>query len=284
MQKRPYGTTGEQLSIIGFGGIVVSKTEPSEAAQLVANAVDRGVNYFDVAPSYGNAEERLGPALEPHRKNAFLACKTGKRDGASARAELENSLKQLRTDHFDLYQLHGMTTQEDFDQATAPGGALEEFVKARKEGLVRHIGFSAHSSETALALLDHFNFDSVLFPVNWVNYFQANFGPEVVARAEEKGAARLALKAMARSALAEGDDRPYAKCWYAPIDDRELATLAIRFSLSQPITAAIPPGEAKLFQMALDIAEDFAPITDEEVAVLKEKAKENAPLFRLSAA
>lgn len=284
MQKRPYGNTGEQLSIIGFGGIVVSKTETSDAAGLVANAVDRGINYFDVAPSYGDAEERLGPALEPYRKNVFLACKTGKRDGAGARAELENSLRVLRTDHFDLYQLHGMTTQEDFDQATAPGGALEVFIKAREEGLVRHIGFSAHSSETALALLDHFDFDSVLFPVNWVNYFQANFGPEVVARAEEKGAARLALKAMARSKLAEGDDRPYPKCWYAPIDDPELASLAIRFSLSQPITAAVPPGDARLFQIALDIAENFTPITDDEVAVLKEKAKENTPLFRLTAA
>ena len=133
-------------------------------------------------------------------------------------------------------------------------------------------------------LLDHFDFDSVLFPVNWVNYFQANFGPDVVAKAEEKGAARLALKAMARSKLAEGDERPYAKCWYAPVDDPELASLAIRFSLSQPITAAIPPGEPKLFSMALDIADGFTPITDEEVALLKEKAKENTPLFQLEAA
>ncbi len=284
MQKRPYGNTGEELSIIGFGGIVVSGAESADASGLVANAVDRGVNYFDVAPSYGNAEEQLGPALEPFRKDVFLACKTGKRDGAGARTELENSLKLLRTDHFDLYQLHGMTTQEDFDQATGPGGALEMFVKARKEGLIRHIGFSAHSSERALALLDHFDFDSVLFPVNWVNYFQADFGPEVVARAEKKGAARLALKAMARSKLADGDERPYSKCWYAPIDDPELASLAIRFSLSQPITAAVPPGEPKLFAMALDIADGFTPITDEEVSALKQKSGENTPLFKLEAA
>lgn len=284
MQKRPYGNTGEELSIIGFGGIVVSRTEPSEASRHVAEAVDRGVNYFDVAPTYGDAEERLGPALEPYRKDVFLACKTGKRDGAEARAELENSLKLLRTDHFDLYQLHGMTTQEDLDRATGPGGALETFVKAREEGLVRHIGFSAHSSETALALLDHFDFDSVLFPINWVNYFEADFGPAVVDRAQQKGAARLALKAMARSKLAEGEDRPYAKCWYAPIDQRELASLALRFTLSQPITAAIPPGEPALFRMALDIAEAFTPITDEEVTALREEARQNTPLFRLSAA
>lgn len=284
MERRPYGNTDEQLSIIGFGGIVVKDTPPAEASRLVGNAVDHGVNYFDVAPSYGNAEECLGPALEPYRRDVFLACKTGKRDRAGAEAELHNSLKLLRTDHFDLYQLHGMTTQEDFDKAMGPGGALETFVEAREKGLVRHIGFSAHSSEIALKLMDAFAFDSVLFPVNWVNYFQADFGPAVVARAKEKGAGRLALKAMAKSRLAQGAERRYARCWYEPIDDSELASLALRFSLSQPITAAIPPGEPKLFEMAVCLAEKFTPITDEEIDLLKQKARDNTPLFELSAA
>ena len=283
MEKRPYGRTDERLSIIGFGGIVVMDTEPSEAGRLVADAVDRGVNYFDVAPSYGNAEECLGPALEPYRKDVFLACKTGERNGPGAEAELENSLKLLRTDHFDLYQLHGLTTQEDMDQSLAPGGALETVIKAREKGLVRYVGFSAHSSEIAVAMLHQFEFDSVLFPINWVNYLEANFGPAVVAKAEEVGAARLALKAMAKSKILEGGEKPYAKCWYEPIDDPELGSLALRFALSQPITAAVPPGEAKLFQMALDLADKFTPITDDEIQVLRQKAKENTPLFTLAA-
>jgi hypothetical protein len=106
----------------------------------------------------------------------------------------------------------------------------------------------------------------------------------VVARAEEKGAGRLALKAMARSRLAQGATKPYAKCWYEPIDDPELALLSLRFTLSQPITAAIPPGDQNLFRLALSLAEKVTPITEAEIQVLREKAKESTPLFRLAAA
>jgi aryl-alcohol dehydrogenase-like predicted oxidoreductase len=284
MQKRPYGNTGEQLSVIGFGGILVTDTQPSEASALVAGAVDRGVNYFDVAPTYGNAEECLGPALEPYRKGVFLACKTTQRRGEEARQELHRSLQRLRTDHFDLYQLHGMTTQEDFDVATGPGGALEMILGAQKEGLVRYIGFSAHSAEIALALLDHFPFASVLFPINWSNYFNAGFGPQVVDRAMEKGAARLALKGMAYGRLAQGAQKRYAKCWYEPIDDPEMGSLALRFTLSQSITAAIPPGEPPLFRLAMDIAEKFAPLSEAELKTLRQQAQESTPLFRLQSA
>ena len=284
MEKRSYGNMGEQLSIIGFGGILVMNAEPEAAARIVAEAVDRGINYFDVAPSYGNAEERLGPALEPYRDRVFLACKTGKRSRDEAAAELRESLQRLRTDHFDLYQLHALTTREELEQVFAPGGAIEAFVAARDQGLVRYLGFSAHSVETALEALERFPFDSILFPTNWVNYFQANFGPQVVARAQEKGVARLALKAMARTLWPEGTtERPFAKCWYEPITDPEEASLAVRFTLSQPITAAIPPGEEKFFRMALDIADRFQPITDAELADLQRRAQGLKPIFRLAA-
>ena len=157
MIKRRYGNEDE-LSILGFGGIMVDNTEVSEAERLVGLAIDNGINYFDVAPSYGNAEERLGPALAPYRKGVFLACKTAERSAEAARNELERSLQKMRTDYFDLYQLHMMTSQEDFDQAVGPGGALETLIAAREEGKVRHLGFSAHSVECALALLNHFDF------------------------------------------------------------------------------------------------------------------------------
>lgn len=284
MQRREYGKTGEQLSIVGFGGIVVTDTEPSEAARLVAEAVDRGINYFDVAPSYGNAEERLGPALKPHRNKAFLACKTGKRDAAGARAELERSLGLLQTDHFDLYQLHGMTTEEDYQKAMGPGGALETFVKAREEGKVRYLGFSAHSVEVALKLLDAFAFDSILFPFNWVNFFNADFGPQVLETALGKGVARLALKGMAMTRWEQGEDRSYKKCWYRPIDDPVLADLAWRWTLSQPITAAVPPGDAKLFKLAVDIAERFKPLTADEGLELRRRAEGLKPIFELQPA
>lgn len=284
MQRRPYGNTGEELSIIGFGGILVMNVEPSDASRLVAEAVDRGVNYFDVAPSYGNAEERLGPALEPYRDRVFLACKTGKRGRDEAAAELRDSLRRLRTDRFDLYQLHGLTTREELEQAFGPAGAMEALVAARDQGLVRYLGFSAHSVETALAALERFDFHSVLFPINWVNVFQANFGPQVIAKAQERGAARLALKAMARTRWPDGTkEHPFAKCWYEPVTDPTEAELALRFTLSEPITAAIPPGEEPLFRVALDVAERFTPLTDAERAELKRRAEGLAPIFTLAA-
>ena len=135
MQKRPYGDSGEMLSIIGFGGIVVKDAQPDEAANLVSEAIDRGINYFDVAPRYGNAQEKLGPALERYRNDVFLACKTRERDAAGAERELHDSLKKLRTDHFDLYQMHGMTTDEDVET----GGS----VRRRGEAASRR-GFSQH--------------------------------------------------------------------------------------------------------------------------------------------
>jgi aryl-alcohol dehydrogenase-like predicted oxidoreductase len=283
MQRRELGKTGQELSIVGFGGIVVMNVEPAEASRLVAEAVDRGVNYFDVAPSYGNAEERLGPALEPYRDRAFLACKTGKRDRQGAAEELRASLARLRTDHFDLYQLHGLTTQDEMEQALGPDGAMEAFLEARQAGLIRHIGFSAHSVETALSAMDRFDFDSILFPINYVLYHQAQFGPQVVERAEQKGVGRLALKAMARTKWADGQPHSFTKTWYEPISDPHEAELALRFTLSQPITAAIPPGEAALFRLALDCAERFRPLEPQELTELGRRAAGLEPIFRLAA-
>jgi len=285
MRKRVLGKTGEQLSIIGFGGIVVCGTEQSEANAIVRKAIDRGINYFDVAPSYcnGEAEERLGPALKEFRKNVFLACKTGKRDREGAAAELRESLKTLQTNYFDLYQLHAMTTEDDLQKAMGPGGAIEAFVEAREKGLVRYLGFSAHSAEVAVALMDQFDFDSVLFPINWVCSLNANFGPQVIAKAKEKGVGRLALKALARIPWGEDDKREeYPKCWYKPVTDPEETDLALRFTLSEPITAAIPPGDIRLFRRALDIADEFQPLTDAERDILKQRAKGLKPIFTLA--
>jgi aryl-alcohol dehydrogenase-like predicted oxidoreductase len=282
--RRVLGKTGEKLSIIGFGGIVVTDTEPTFASNVVAEAFDRGINYFDVAPSYGNAEERLGPALEPYRKRSFLACKTEKRDKEGATAALENSLKLLRTDHFDLYQLHAMTKMEDVDKVFGPNGAMETFLAARKAGKIRFIGFSAHSVETALALMDRFEFDTILFPINFVLFSQAKFGPTVLERARQKDMGILALKAMAKTVWPKDmkqEARPQPKCWYQPAPIADEAALALRWTLSQPITAAVPPGDEKYFRRALDIAQKFVPIRAEEEKILMASAAGVEPLFRL---
>ncbi len=142
--RRPLGKTGEHLSIIGFGGIVVMNEDTPHSNSIVAEAVDRGINYFDVAPSYGDAQERLGPALAPYRKNCFLACKTEGRSKDDSRKQLEESLRLLKTDHVDLYQFHALTKMTDLDKVLGPGGAMETMEAAKKEGKIRYIGFSVH--------------------------------------------------------------------------------------------------------------------------------------------
>ncbi|MEW6238950.1 MAG: aldo/keto reductase [Candidatus Omnitrophota bacterium] len=280
LQQRSYGDTGRKLSIIGFGGIVVMNAEQSHANEIVAQAVERGVNYFDVAPTYGDAQDRLGPALEPFRDGVFLACKTTQRLQKGAEEELHDSLKKLRTDHFDLYQLHGLAKMEDLDAATGTGGALETFVKAREKGLIRYIGFSAHSAEVAVEAMNRFDFDSVLFPFNYVTWHEGSFGPQVLAKAKEKNVARLALKAMAHSPWPQGASREkYGKCWYQPVLDEKEADRALRFTLSLDITAAIPPGEEALFLQALDIAERFSVLTPEEEKEVKQMAQGVKPIF-----
>ena len=283
MQYRILGKTGQSLSVIGFGGILVTDTTTAEASRLVARAIDVGVNYFDVAPSYGNAQDMLGPALEPYRGTVFLACKTTRRDAAGARAELEHSLRTLRTDHFDLYQLHAMKEMAEVEQVFGPGGAMEVFEQARAEGKTRFIGFSAHSAEVAVELLQRYPFASVLTPINFGIYLKGGYGPQIVEATQRTGAGLLSLKSMAWTKLAEGvtrDQRQWRKCWYEPITNPEIARLALRFTLSLPVTAAVPPGHPELWELALPVAENPTPLTPEERAQLERYAEVIDPLFR----
>ncbi|HZT41357.1 MAG TPA: aldo/keto reductase [Chthonomonadaceae bacterium] len=283
MERRVLGHTGRELSILGMGGVVLVGMTQAEADAIVREAIDRGINYFDVAPSYGRdqeTEKRLGPALKGHRENVFLACKTMERTAAGAREELRRSLSHLRTDYLDLYQLHALSKTEEVETIFGPGGAIEAFLEARETGLVRYLGFSAHSEVAALDAMDRFTFDTALFPINFVTYYAGGFGPRILARAQEQGVARLALKSMARTNWPEGASRPFPHCWYEPIADPHLAGLALRFTLSEPITAAIPPGDPALFRMALDLAESFRPLTPEERADLQAYARTVAPIFQ----
>lgn len=281
LPKRGYRDDVE-LSIVGFGGMVVVGLEQKDADKVVADAYDHGVNYFDVAPTYGDgeAEQKLGLALRRYRPKVFLACKTTVRDAKGAQKELERSLRRLHTDHFDLYQFHAVTTLEEVKQILGPGGAAETFLKAREQGKARYLGCSAHSEEAALAMLDGFKLDSILFPINFVCVGQANFGPKVIARAKEKGTARLALKALAYTPWSqEADRKAHPNTWYRPVEDRALASKALRFTLSEDITAAIPPGDEKIFRMALELAAGFKPLSARERRELLAGTKGVKPIF-----
>lgn len=280
LERRALGRTGEKLSIVGFGGIVVMDATTEQAAERVRSAIEKGVNYFDVAPSYGNAEDMLGPALEPYRKGVFLACKTQGRTREAATTELESSLRKMRTDHFDLYQHHAVTKKTDVETILGPGGAMEAFEAAKKAGKVRFLGFSAHSVEAALALMDGYPFDTILFPVNYATWHAGSFGPQVLARAKEKGMGILCLKAMAKGPRPEGAQKRYAKCWYEPLDAREDAAMGLRFTLSHPVTAVIPPGDEGLFELALELAGGFEPLSAGEAEAIKRRGLSAVPLFR----
>ena len=285
LPRRPY-KNGIELSIIAMGGIVVCGLSQELASRRVAEAYDRGLNYFDCAPSYfdGEAESKLGEALRPYRSKVFLAEKTGRRDAKGAREELERTLQRFHTDYVDLYQFHAVSSMDDVDKILAPAGAAETFLAAKKEGKVRHLGFSAHNAPAALRIMDALALDSVMFPVNVNAWENGGFGPQILEKAKSKGMARLALKALAfgkwPSSIKESD-RKYPKCWYQPIDDREMARLALRFTLNQDITAAVPPGDERIFDLALELASAPLPqLTAVELTGLKTKISSLEPVFR----
>jgi len=284
LTKRPY-KKGIELSIIGFPGLVLQGMEQDHVNELVAQAVERGVNYFDVAPAYdrGRCEMRLGPALEPHRKNVFLACKTQQRTAAGAKEEFERSLERLKTDHFDLYQLHSIYDVEKHVKAAfAKGGAMAYILEQQKAGRIRHLGFSAHSEAAALAALDLHAFDSFLLPINFACYLKAGFGPKVLAKASEVGATPISIKSCVRQKHQGNSDaiqQKYRRCWYQPIDNRREADLAVRWALDLPIMACLPPMDERLFWQAVDVAQQYKSLNETEQAEIRALAEGMDPLF-----
>ncbi len=282
IHTRTLGKTGAKLSFIGFGGIVVMNAEPQHAKEVVADAVARGINYFDVAPSYGDAEIKLGPALKPFRDKVFLACKTGKRDKTGAKQELDNSLKRLETDYFDLYQLHAISdVEKDVKAVMAKDGAIQTFIEAKKAGIIKHIGFTAHSAEAAIAAMQAFDFDTMMYPVNFCTHCRSKFEEPAIKEARRRNMGIIAIKAMAlqKWQTETGKRQQYSKCWYEPIDEPKLARMALSWTLSQDIAAALPPGEERLFNLALSIAGDCKKLTNDEWMELENIAQRLQPIF-----
>lgn len=280
METRVLGKTGFQVSILGFGGIIVDRTEQREADHIVAEAVDWGVNYFDVAPSYGQAQYILGPALKPYRKSVYLACKTLKRDGIGAEKELHESLKALQSDYFDIYQLHCLDDPDEIDTVFSPRGAMDTMLKAKEQGLIRHIGFTCHSEKAALVLLKRFEgFSTVLFPINWVYWFEKYAGAALLQEAAVQNIGVIAIKGLAQRKWLENEEKTHPKCWYKPIcDNDELASLAFRYTLSRDVDVALSPGDVHMFRKAHDIIKNQGQLalTPDDLDRLKMYARENS--------
>lgn len=270
------------LSKVAFGGVIVADESQTDANNYVAEAIDAGVNYFDVAPTYSNAEERLGPALKGKRKDIFLACKTEDRTRKGSQALLEKSLKNLQTDYFDLYQLHAVYNLADVERTFGPNGSFETYVKAKQEGYIKHIGFSAHSTEAALALMEYYDFDSIMFPFNFVSLIKNDYGSFVLKKALEKKMGIIGLKSMVLSERQESDVINYPKAWYHPIDDFDLANKAVKYTFSRGVDVIIPPGNIAQFRWAIEIMKQYdIPLNEQDLEELGRIANATVPLFPL---
>ncbi len=283
MKKKYIKNFQRELSRVAFGGVIVDAETQNDANNYVAEAIDAGVNYFDVAPTYGNAEERLGPALRGKRQDIFLACKTEDRTATGAQKLLEQSLKNLETDYLDLYQLHAVYTLEDVAKTFAPGGAFEVFLRAKEKGLIKHIGFSAHSTEAAIALMDRYNFDSIMFPFNFVSLLKNDYGAYVLEKALEKDMAVLGIKSMALTERQPGDNLKHPKAWYHPIEDKILGDKAVKYTLSKGVDIIMPPGDIHHFRWALDYMKGDLKLSQKDLEDLKKVVQEYTPLFPLKA-
>lgn len=271
MKYRKLGKTNLNVSEISFGGIMLMDTPQPEADKIVEDAVKNGINFFDVGPTYGNAQNILGPALKPYRDKVYLANKTEPgQTKDQVRRDMEKSLELLDTDFFDLYQLHEVTDEDALNKALGSGGALEAIIEAREEGLIKNIGFSAHKEWAALKLIKSFDFDTVMFPINWNYWFNYNQGPEVIKKAREKDMGIIAIKALAQRQWQNEKKNDY-NTWYKPIyDNRRLAELAFKFTLSQDVDTAVTPGDSRMLELAVDIYQDQSEKMDISESELKE--------------
>jgi predicted aldo/keto reductase-like oxidoreductase len=214
------------------------------------------------------------------RDRYFLSCKTKMRDQAGAQEELDRSLKRLKTDYFDLYQLHCLKRPEEVQECLAPGGAMETIVKARDAGKVKHIGFSAHTTKAALAALHRFAFDTVMFPINFVEYHTIGFGKAVVGLAVEKGAGVISIKPVSRGRWPEGMERT-RKWWYRPVEEPEEVGMAMRFALGlKGVATAIPVSFLDILDTVMEQSRENRPNTDEEDVALRQIAATCESLFR----
>ena len=271
MKKSTLGKTNIEASAVIFGGIITTDETAEDCARYVSYAVDNGVNYFDVAPSYGNAQEMLSPALAPYRKNAYLACKSTVRN-SGIKDELYNSLKVLKTDYFDVYQLHGLSAQEDIDLIFAENGAMEVLIRAKKDGYIKNIGISAHNEDIAIQALAYYDFATVLFPINWALNIDKGFGDRLINICKYQNKGILAIKALAHRIWAdENENKRFPKSWCKTIYDNDaLAKAAIKYTLSKGAHAIVPPGNFEQFSYVVEHIDQCAdnPLNDEDIKIL----------------
>jgi len=268
VQTRRLGRTGHQSSLAVFGAAALWDADPETADRVFGAALEAGVNHLDVAPRYGRAQELLGPLIPPVRDRLFVACKTQRRRPDGVRAHLEESLRLLQCDRFDLYQLHAVTDLAELD---ARAGAVEAVLAARDEGLCRFVGITGHNLTAPAAhaaALRRYDLDTVMFPVNprlWADPTYRRDAEALLDEATGRDVGVMAIKAAA--ARPWGSEPHTAGTWYEPYTTADEVGRGVRFALSVPgVHAFCTPGDTDVLALALDAATTFTPMDDDERA------------------
>ena len=252
MEYKVLGKTGLRVSVMGFGGIPIQRIDAAGTKPLIHRLMEAGVNYIDTARGYTVSEEYLGEALEGIRQNFILATKSMARDKASMEKDIATSLKNLRTDYIDLYQIHNPNAAQ-LEQVMAPGGALEALVEAREAGKIGHIGITLHAVDLFEKALELPWVETIMFPYNIVET-QAE---ELIAKCAEKNIGFIAMKPLAGGAIEDG-------------------RLAMRYICANPAVTVAIPGMADMAEVEQNLAaaEDRSPINEQELAAMEAIRKE----------
>ena len=270
-----FGRTGHHSTRTIFGAAALGNVGQAEADDTMELIRQHGINHIDTAASYGDAELRIGPWMETHRSDFFLATKTGERKREEAYAEISRSLERLRTDHVDLIQLHNLVDESDWQTAFAPGGVLEAVVRAKDEGLVRFIGVTGHGLTVAaqhLRSLGEYPFDSVLLPYNYPDDFEA-----LVEVCEQGRVAIQTIKAITRAPW--GERQQTANTWYEPLTDQAAIDLAVSWVLGREGVFLNTVGDIQILPKVLDAAERFTDRPSDEAMEELDRAFGLEPLF-----
>ncbi|NWG35043.1 MAG: aldo/keto reductase [Chloroflexi bacterium] len=283
MEQRRFGRTGHMSTVAIFGAAAFWEISQEDADKVMEQVIAAGVNHIDIAPSYGQAEIRVGPWMPRERNRFFLGGKTTERAKEGAWRELRESLKRLQTETFDLYQCHAVTTMEELDAVTAKGGALEAFVEARERGLIKHIGITGHgvnAPQIYREALRRFDFDSVLFPLNFVQMGNPDYrlhADALIAECKARDVGIMVIKTITR---APWGNRPHtATTWYEPFERMEDIQRAVNFALSYEVTGLCTAGDVRLLPLVLNACQNFTPLNDAEQEQMIQSGSAFEPLF-----
>jgi aryl-alcohol dehydrogenase-like predicted oxidoreductase len=279
MKQRRLGRLGHMSSRLIYGAAALAEVDQDTADASIQQALDAGINHFDVAASYGDAELRLGPWMPRIRSDIFLATKTGERRADTAWPQINASLQRLQTDHVDLIQLHSVGDLEDLDRATGRGGALEAAVRAREEGLAGAIGITGHGHDAPAVhteALRRFPFDTVLTPWNYTlsrrpEYAAAYRG--LVAEVQRQDAGLMVIKSVSKRNWPD-DTRRYTT-WYEPFDDQERISAAVAWVLAHhEVTGIATAGDVRLLGMLIRAEQEASSISREEAERVLDRAED----------